>query len=86
MESIEARVRAFVRDNFPVSTADGELPIDESLLESGVIDSIGVLSLVTWIEQEFDIVVADEDVVPENLDSIARIVAFVDRKAAAQGT
>ncbi|MEP7041517.1 MAG: acyl carrier protein [Dokdonella sp.] len=79
MESIEARVRTFVRENFPVSSAD--VPADKSLLESGIIDSIGVLTLVTWIEQEFEIVVADEDVVPENLDSIERIVRFIERKS-----
>ncbi|MGA8279007.1 MAG: acyl carrier protein [Rhodanobacteraceae bacterium] len=82
MESIESRVRTFIRETFPVSAADGDVPINESLLDSGIIDSIGVLSLVTWLEQEFDIVVADEDVVPEHLDSIERIVNFVRRKSA----
>lgn len=80
MDSIEERVRAFVRESFPV--ASGDLPADESLLGSGIIDSIGVLTLVTWLEQEFEIVIADEDVVPENLDTIGRIVAYVQGKTA----
>jgi len=80
-DSIEARTRAFIRETFPV--ASGDVGSDESLLGSGIIDSIGVLTLVTWLEQEFAITVADEDVVPENLDTLARIIAFVERKSAA---
>jgi acyl carrier protein len=80
-DSIEARTRAFIRENFPI--ASGDIGNDDSLLGSGIIDSIGVLTLVTWIEQEFDVTVADEDVVPENLDTVGRIVAFVERKTAA---
>ncbi len=81
VDSIETRTRAFIRETFPV--ASGDIAADASLLGSGIIDSIGVLTLVTWLEQEFGIVVADEDVVPENLDTLARIVAFVERKSAA---
>ena len=54
----------------------------DSLLESGLIDSMGVLELVTFLESTFSIQVADEEVVPENLDTIAGIVAYVRRKRA----
>ena len=77
MSDIEARVRAFIHDQFPGSE---ELAANESLLESGVVDSIGVLSLVTWLEQEFGFVIDDDEVVPENLESVANLVGFVDRK------
>lgn len=83
MASTEQRIRDFIDITFP---SDGEAhPADKSLLEGGVIDSIGVLTLVTWLEEEFGFVVDDEDVVPENLDSIASISAYVERKLSEAG-
>lgn len=80
----EAQVRSFIDENFPPAIP-GEAPAaDLSLLESGVIDSMGVLLLVTWLEQDFGFVVDDDEVVPENLDSIAAIGAFVARKLEAE--
>lgn len=76
----EIRIRAFIDENFPSAGPGGSLQAEASLLESGVIDSMGVLLLVTWIEQEFGLIVDDDEVVPENLDSIAGIEAFVARK------
>jgi len=78
MTSTQTLVREFITTTFP---ADGDdHPADMDLLEGGVIDSIGVLTLVTWIEEAFGFVVDDEDVVPENLGSIAGITAYVERK------
>ncbi len=51
-----------------------------SFLEAGIIDSTGVLELVQFIEETWDCKVADEDMVPENLDSLPRLVAFVQKK------
>jgi len=56
----------------------------QSLLESGIIDSTGAMELVMFLEQTFKIEVADEDLVPENLDTINSIVQFVKRKTVAQ--
>ncbi|WP_447942445.1 acyl carrier protein, partial [Microbacterium aurum] len=53
----------------------------ESLIESGVIDSTGVLELIEFLEDEFGITVEDSETVPENLDTIERVVAFVARKS-----
>lgn len=80
MSQYEARIRTFLEENFP--PADGAVvhAADASLLESGVIDSMGVLLLVTWLEQDFGIVVDDDEVVPDNLDSIAAIDRFIARK------
>lgn len=85
MENIESRVRAFIRDTFPSPAGNGELTADRSLFEAGVLDSIGVLSLVTWLEQEFDIVVDDQDVIPENIDGVARLVRYIQAKRAETG-
>jgi acyl carrier protein len=73
------RVRNFVVGNFFVSTP---LSDEESLLDHGIIDSTGVLEVVAFIEAEFGITVLDEEMLPENFDSIARITAYVRRKAA----
>ena len=80
MDEIESRIRAFLEEQFPLPA---ELPADESLLDGGIIDSIGVLTRVTWLEQEFGFVVEDDEVLPENLDSIANLVAYVGGKLAA---
>lgn len=85
MESNDSRIREFVDSNFPPVSADAAYSDTQSLLEAGAIDSMGVLVLVTWLEQEFGFVVDDEDVVPENLDSIASITAYVERKLAEPG-
>ena len=53
-----------------------------SLLESGLIDSMGVLELVTFLESEFPITIADDEMLPTNLDTIGAIVAFIQRKTA----
>lgn len=76
---IAAKVAAYVGENFLLGTAADVSGIP-SLLEAGVLDSTGAMELVAWLEQEFGIVVADEDLVPENLDSVARICDFVARK------
>lgn len=79
MSTTETLVRDFIATTFPGEDGSDH-PADASLLEGGVIDSIGVLTLVTWIEEAFGFTVEDEDVLPENLDSIASIVAYIDRK------
>jgi acyl carrier protein len=84
MESIEDRVRAFVKDTFPSPEA-GELPAEQSLFDAGILDSIGVLTLVTWLEPEFGIVVDDDDVIPENIDGIGRLVRYVQGKRTEAG-
>ena len=80
VSSHESRIRAFLDENFPPAAEGDAVPAGLSLLESGVIDSMGVLLLVTWLEQDFGFVVDDDEVVPENLDSIAAIDAFIARK------
>ena len=81
MDHIEHDVRGFIRENFIVE-AD-ELDASDSLTLNGVIDSMGVLELVTFIEQRFGIAVPDRDTVPENLDSIDRIVRYLEGRLAA---
>lgn len=75
---IEREIRTFLVDNFLFGRAD-KLKDDESLLDN-VIESTGVLELVVFLQERFDITVTDEDANPENLDSVKNIVAYVSRK------
>jgi acyl carrier protein len=80
MPTIEADVRGFVTDNFLFGRKNVSLDGDDSLLEQGLIDSTGVLELVSFIENKFEIKVEDDDLVPDNLDSINRLIAFIETK------
>lgn len=80
---ITARVREFIDDNFLYRTDQDDLDETESLLEAGLIDSTGILELVAFVESSFDIQMADEEIVPENLDSIKAITAYIARKTSA---
>jgi acyl carrier protein len=78
---ISKRIRDYIAANFYVD--GGDLLDQDSLLERGVIDSTGVMEIIQFLEGEFGIHVSDQEIVPENLESIARIDAFVGRKLAA---
>jgi acyl carrier protein len=77
--SLREQVRQFVTSNFYVADV-AALSDEASLLDRGIIDSTGVLELVEFVETNFDIKVDDAEMIPDNLDSIARIAAFIDRK------
>lgn len=81
---IRSRVRTFIEENFLFRENISDLSEDESLLESGVMDSTGVLELVAFIETEFSVQMADAEIVPDNLDSIASIANYLERKVARQ--
>jgi acyl carrier protein len=76
---IKSQVKGFITKNFYVADA-AALPDDASLLDRGVIDSTGVLEVIGFLESTFGITVEDAEMLPENLDSIDRISAFVARK------
>ncbi len=72
-------VREFIAENFLFRT-DAEISDSESLLEGGIIDSTGVLELIAFLEATFGISVADEEIIPENLDSINNMSTYLARK------
>ena len=82
--AIERDIRAFLTETFPLADTATELRGDESLLEAGMIDSTGVLELIEHLEATYGIEIADEEVLPENLDSIVRIARFVTAKVGAR--
>ncbi|MBW1753874.1 MAG: acyl carrier protein [Deltaproteobacteria bacterium] len=73
-------IREFIVENFLFGDSNG-LADDTSFLEEGIIDSTGILELVTYLEEEFSITVEDEELVPENLDSINNVVTFLKMKS-----
>ena len=75
-------IREFIVENFLFGDANG-LEDDSSFLENGIIDSTGILELVEFLEEEFLITVEDEELVPENLDSIANVVKYLTNKQGA---
>ena len=76
---IKDQVRKFVVTNFYVPEPQA-LPDDASLLDRGIIDSTGVLEVIGFLEDTFGITIEDDEMLPDNLDSIDRISAFVARK------
>ncbi len=79
-ETVHSQVRSFVVDNFLFGDQGGLSGDDQSLIENDVIDSTGVLELVSFIEERFGIAMSDAEIVPANLDSVSRIAAFIERK------
>ncbi len=80
MNNIKAKIKSFIIENFLFGDDHG-LKDDTSFLDDGIIDSTGVLELVTYLEEEFDIQVEDEELIPENLDSINNIAKYVGGKS-----
>lgn len=74
-------IRSFLCENFYVAEPEA-FADDASLLEAGIIDSTGVLEVVAFLEEKFGVEVADDDLTPENLDTVDRLVEFVDRRMA----
>ena len=79
MSSMETTVRRFIQENF-LFGREPDFSDDASFLEQGIIDSTGVLELVGFLESQYQIHVADEELVPENLDSVRNLVGFIERK------
>lgn len=81
---IEGEIRGFLSLNFPLYKAEQVDP-DQSLVESGVIDSLGILELVEFVEVRFDLRIPEEELLPENLDSIANITRYLAQKLGTDG-
>jgi acyl carrier protein len=77
---IESVIRKFIGENFPYREAGVSLTDTTSFLENGLIDSTGVLELVFFLEKTFGIQMADDEILPDNLDSIRRIADYIRRK------
>ena len=81
--TVAAKVHGYVVDRFLFGKDGHRLQNDASFLEQSLIDSTGVLELVAFLEEQYGIKVDDDELVPENLDSVNRIAQFVERKQTA---
>ena len=79
-ESIALEVRNFIIENFLFGESSDPLRDDDSFLDNGILDSTGVLQLVAFLEERFQIKVDDEELLPENLDSIENVVKYLGEK------
>ena len=80
MSDIKSQVRTYIADNFIMGSNGAKFGDADSFLDLHIIDSTGFLELITFLEDTFGIQVEDDDMVPENLDSLNSIQAYVDRK------
>ncbi len=79
--SIERNVRGYILENFLFTDESSSVLADsDSFLDKGIIDSTGILEVIYFLEDEFGISVEDDEMIPENLDSVDNIVAFINRK------
>jgi acyl carrier protein len=78
--SIETLIRRYVVENFLFTSDNGQLQDNASFLEEGIVDSTGVLELVMFVEETFGITVEDEEIVPENFDSVQKLACYTRLK------
>jgi acyl carrier protein len=81
-DEVKAKLREFLSSNFLLGKGTEELGEKDSFLESGIVDSTGILEFVGFLQDTWGIDVADEELLPENFDCIANLTAFVIRKTA----
>lgn len=82
MPSIERDIRQFIVDNFLFGEVERTPASDDSLLEQGIVDSTGILEMVAFLENRYDIEIREDELVADNLDSLNKLVDFVGRKTA----
>jgi acyl carrier protein len=79
-DSTRQKLRRYVLENFLFTADDSALADDDSFLEKGIVDSTGIMEVILFIEEEFGLSVADEEMTPDNLDSVDNLVVFVQKK------
>jgi acyl carrier protein len=82
MSEIRAQVRRYIEDNFLMGARGRSVADPESFLDNHILDSTGFLELITFLEEHYRIEIDNEEMVPENLDSLLNVEAFVKRKLA----
>lgn len=80
---LKAKIREYIIENFLFGDTSPLTDDGISLLDEGIIDSVGVMELVAFLEQDFGLTVEDEELIPENLDSVDNLAGFISRKQVA---
>ena len=81
MDSAADLIRSYISQNILFSGNSYPYPDDASFLDEGIVDSMNVLELVTFVEDRFGITVDDQEIVPDHFDSVSKLAAYVGRKA-----
>jgi acyl carrier protein len=80
MQDVKKVVRAYILENFLMGDTGTQLEDEHSFLDHHIIDSTGFIELVTFLESNYNIQIKDEEMIPENLDSLANVARFIDKK------
>ena len=80
MSDIKKELRDYIVENFLFGDTDSEFEDDTSFMDSGILDSTGILELINFVESTFNINIDDDEVLPENLDSLNNLEAFITQK------
>lgn len=78
--NIEAQIRDFIVQNLLFSDDGYNYPDDASFLEEGIVDSVGVMELIAFVEEQFGFIVDDLEVTPDNFDSVTKLATYIRRK------
>lgn len=77
---VETQIRHYILENFLYTSDESKLRNTDSFLEDGIVDSTGILELLMFVEETFGIQVEDEEVLPDNFDSVERLKRYVQMK------
>ncbi len=80
MDPVETKIASYIAENILFNKNGYPFPKDASFLENGIVDSMNVLELVMFVEENFSIQVSDNDIVPDNFDSVEKLASFVRSK------
>ena len=86
MEEARGIIRKYILENFMFTEDEKALSNEDSLLTTGIIDSTGMLELIVFIGDGFQITLEDDELIPDNLDSVNKVAAFIQRKKEAPGS
>ena len=78
--SVEQKIRDYILDNYLFTDDQSALSNEDSFLDKGIIDSTGIMEVIFFLEEDFGIQVEDDEMIPENLDSVKNLVAYIGKK------
>lgn len=78
--SVETQIKNYILENFLFTDDGAALDVHDSFMAQGLIDSTGILEVIVYLEEQYGIKVEDEEMIPENLDSVANLAEFVAKK------
>jgi acyl carrier protein len=78
--SVKDKIRSYILENYLFSDDQNELADNDSFLDKGIIDSTGILEVIYFLEGEFGVTVEDDEMIPENLDSVDNLISFIEKK------